>query len=329
MCTALTLVTKDGEHLFGRNMDIEYEFGQSVGIIPRNYEYINMSTKATEKVKYAIIGMITMIENHPMICDGLNEKGLAIAGLNFPTYCKWEDSLVEGKINLPAYDFMLWVLSNFESIEDLKKEVLNVNLMSTRISEQVPPPCLHWIVTDVTGKSIVIEKTADSYKVYDNYVGILGNSPTFDWHVTNLRQYIGLVPEQVTEGTWSLQHLLALGQGVGAVGIPGDWTPASRFVRTAFLRHTALANDADKLNIMDFFHILNNVAMVRGSVRTPQNMSDITQYTACMNQEKGLYYYNTYNNNVLNVIDMHKEDLNAKDVKLFKYEDTLVVNQQN
>lgn len=329
MCTALTLITKDGEHLFGRNMDIEFSFGQSVGIIPRNFEYVNMSTGEKERVQNAIIGMMTIMDNHPMLADGLNEKGLAIAGLNFPNYAKWEDSLKENKINIPAYDLMLWVLSNFEKIEDVKEAIKNVNLMSTQINSQAPAPTLHWIVTDLSGESIVIEKTEDSFKVFDNNVGVLTNSPTFDWHMTNLKQYIGLEANQVTNATWGRENLIAHGQGVGAIGLPGDFTPASRFIRTAFLRNFAIANDKDKLNEMEFFHILNNVAMVRGSVRTPQSMSDITQYTSCMNQEKGLYYYNTYNNNGLNVIDMHKENLNATEIKLFTYNDTFTVNSQN
>lgn len=329
MCTALTLKTSEGTHLFGRNMDIEFSFNQSVGIIPRSFEYKNMSTNELEKTKYAIIGMITVIDNHPMLADGLNEKGLACAGLNFPGYAHWESELAEGKINVPAYDFMLWVLSNFETLEELKPELEKINLLNSRINNLTPPPTLHWIITDKTGESIVIEKTKSGLRIFNNEVGVLTNSPTFDWHITNLRQYIGLSSNQVTNAKWSTQELKALGQGVGCVGIPGDFTPASRFVRTAFLRHFALANDKDSMNISEFFHILNNVAMVRGSVRTPDNRSDITQYTSCMNQEKGIYYYNTYNNNNINAIDMHKEDLNAKEIKLFNYEDTLKINNQN
>ncbi|MGL4989599.1 MAG: choloylglycine hydrolase [Sarcina sp.] len=329
MCTALLLKTKDNEHLFGRNMDIEYTFNQSVGIIPRNYEYKNMSTGSMENTKNAIIGMMTIIENHPMLADGMNEKGLAIAGLNFPGYSYLEEECILGKFNIPGYDFMLWILSNFDTLEEVKKDIENVNLMNTQINKQYPAPTLHWIITDKTGESIVIEKTKFGMKIFENYVGVLTNSPTFDWHITNLRQYISLSEEQVLGLSWSEQLLEPLGQGTGLVGIPGDFTPASRFVRIAYLRHAALMNEKNILDVKEFYHLLGNVAMVKGSVRTPENLSDITQYTACMNLEKNIYYYNTYNNNQLNAIQLEKEDLDCAEIKLFDYKDTLNVNYQN
>ncbi|MGL4990266.1 MAG: choloylglycine hydrolase [Sarcina sp.] len=328
MCTALLLETKNGEHLFGRNMDIEYTFGQSVGIIPRNYEYKNMSTGNLEETNYAIIGMITIMDNHPMLADGMNEKGLAIAGLNFPNYSYLEPDLKEGKINIPGYDFMLWLLSNFENIEDVKRKISNLNLMNTQINSKAPAPTLHWIITDKSGKSIVVEKTKECMKVFDNNIGVLTNSPTFDWHITNLRQYINIDANQPEKTNWSNQELNPLGQGVGLVGLPGDFTPASRFARVAYLRHAAIKNDKSSLDINEFFHILNNVAMVRGSVRTPQ-LSDITQYTSCMDLDNNIYYYNTYNNNQLNAIKLKTENLNNKSIKLFDYKDKININYEN
>lgn len=329
MCTGLTLVTKDGEHLFGRNMDIEFTFGQAVGIIPRRYEYINMSTGVKEKTRNAIIGMLTIMDGHPMLADGCNEKGLAIAGLNFPGYNYNEPELVRGKINIPAYDFMLWVLSNFDDLNSVKEKVNSVNLMDTQINEKAPAPTLHWIITDKTGESIVVEHTKLGLKVFDNKVGVLTNSPTFDWHETNLRQYMGMHADQASETTWGTQKLNPLGVGVGSVGLPGDFTPASRFVRAAFLRHFALDNCKDEVDISEFYHILNNVAMVKGSVRTSQHKDDITVYSSCMNLEKGIYNYNTYENNQINAIDMNKENLDAKEIKLFAYKDSLNINNQN
>ncbi|MGL5415385.1 MAG: choloylglycine hydrolase [Clostridium sp.] len=328
MCTALTLKTKENEHLFGRNMDIEYEFGQSVGIVPRGFKYLNSVTKEEERTKYAVMGMMTVMENHPMLADGMNEKGLAVAGLNFPTYAYYETESVAGKTNISVYDVMFWIVSNFASLDEVRKEALNLNIMNIPFNEKTPTPTLHWIVTDKSGESIVIEKTKEGIKVFENKVGVLTNSPTFDWHETNLRQYIGLYANQVAKETWSDQELPALGQGTGCVGLPGDFTPASRFIRAAFLRHFALANDSDSMAVNEFFHILNNVAMVRGSVRTPER-SDITIYTSCMNLEKGIYYYNTYNNNSLNAVNMNKEKLDGDELILFPYNDKLEVTYQN
>ncbi|WP_297633996.1 choloylglycine hydrolase [uncultured Clostridium sp.] len=329
MCTALTLKTKEGNHLFGRNMDIEYTFGQSVGIIPRNFEYEDRTNGCTGHTKYAVIGMMTVMENHPMLADGMNEKGLAVAGLNFPGFAYYEPKKRDDKINVSVYDFMFWVVSHFANVSEVKEQIKNINIMDTPFNADTPIPTLHWMVTDKTGESIVIEKTKDGLKVFDNTVGVLTNSPTFDWHLTNLRQYLGIYADQSTNAQWSHQELNPLGQGVGAIGLPGDFTPASRFVRVAFLRHFALANDSTLMDVNEFFHILNNVAMVRGSVRTPQNMSDITIYTSSMNLEEGIYYYNTYDNNSINAINMNNVDLNSSELILFPYEDKLKINYQN
>ncbi|MGL5634335.1 MAG: choloylglycine hydrolase [Sarcina sp.] len=328
MCTSLTLLSNENKHLFGRNMDIEYTFGQSVGIVPRNFEYQNRIMKTTEKTKYAIIGMMTIMEGHPMLADGMNEKGLAIAGLNFPIYSYYESETKSGMTNIGVYDFMLWVLANFDSLESVKKELDNVNIMSIPFSPTTPVPTLHWMITDKTGKSIVVEKSKEGLKVFDNNIGVLTNSPTFDWHTTNLKQYISLDANQPEKTNWSLEELNPLGQGLGLIGLPGDFTPASRFIRVAYLRQAALKYDADSVNVDEFFHILANVAMVRGAVRTPK-LSDITQYTSCMNLEDNIYYYNTYNNNQINAIKLCNEDLEAKELKLFDYKDTLNINYQN
>lgn len=329
MCTALTLTTKDGNHLFGRNMDLEYSFNQAVQLVPRNFSYKNVATNEIEKTKYAMIGMGTLIDEHPMFAEALNEKGLTCAGLNFPIYSHWEDDVIEGKVNIPPFDVIPWILGNFETIEQLKPALENLNLVNAPINESTPLPTLHWIVSDKSGACIVIEKTKEKLNVYDNKVGVLTNSPTFDWHMTNINQYMGLQSTQPNDIKWHDQQLVPQGQGLGLIGLPGDFSPASRFVRIAYLRSNTVLSDDEFSAISEFFHMLNNVAMVRGSVVTPQGKNDITQYTSCMCQEKGIYYYNTYNNNQINVIDMNKEDLNSDKIKTFDYKDTLSFNHQN
>lgn len=121
MCTALSLTAKDGSHLFGRNMDIEYSFNQSVLLTPRHFGYKNRATGEVEQTKYAIIGMGTLIDEHPSYADVCNEKGLAAAGLNFPKYAHWDDKSVEGKTNIAPYDLLLWVAANFETVKEVKE----------------------------------------------------------------------------------------------------------------------------------------------------------------------------------------------------------------
>lgn len=329
MCTALTLKTKDGQHLFGRNMDIEYNFNQSVHLVPRNFEYKNVATNETNSTKYAVMGMATIIDNHPLFAEAMNEKGLACAGLNFPGFAYHSDNLIDGKNNLPPYDLILWILSNFETIEDLKPELENINLVNRQLNSYTPLPTLHWIVSDKSGNCLVIENTKEKLSIYDNEVGVLTNAPTFNWHTTNLIQYMGLNADQPQNTKWSRLNLSPQSQGLGMFGIPGDFSSASRFIRAAFYKSSLESSNTEFCGVSEFFHILNNVAMLNGAVKTPEGKYDLTQYTSCMNQDKYIYYYNTYNNNQINAIDMNKEDLNSTEIKMFPYRDTLVINNEN
>lgn len=329
MCTALNLQRDYKYSLFGRNMDIEYNFNQAVHFVPRNFNYLNIAEKKDESSKYAVMGMATTIDNHPMFADGFNEKGLAIAALNFPAYAEYEEVVLDNKINISPSDLNFWVLANFETVAEVKEVFKNVNIARVQFNEYTPLAPLHWMISDKTGNSIVIEKTKEKLNIYDNEIGVLTNAPEFSWHLTNLRQYIGLSPKQPNDVMWGNLNLNPLGQGLGTSGIPGDFTPASRFVRTAFLKANMKDVEDKELQVLEFFHILNNVKMVTGSVITPEGKDDITQYTSCMSLENCIYYYNTYNNNRINAIDMMKEDLNGKEIKRYSYLNSIDINRQN
>lgn len=329
MCTALSIKTTNGISFFGRNMDLEYNFNQSVLVIPRNYEYENKVTNKMVKGKYAIIGMGCVIENHAAMADGMNEKGLACAGLNFPGYAYYEKEAVEGKENIAPYDLILWILFNHETVEEVKEAIKNLELVGVPLNEHYPLPTLHWIISDKSGKSIVVEKTKDKFAVYDNYIGVLANNPTFDWHLTNLNEYINLTEKQPKETKWCDQIIKPLGVGIGTKGIPGDFASVSRFVRMAFIKSRMPKVDDDKSAISQFFHMLDYVAMVKGGVMTEEGVEDITIYSCCMNQEKGIYYYKNYDNNRINAIDMNKEDLSGNEIKVFTYLIDQDINYQN
>ena len=329
MCTGLCLSTKDGKHLFGRNLDVPASYNQAVQIVPRNFKWLNVATQETITSKYACIAMGIVIDNHPLLFDGVNEKGLAGGGLNFTHFAKFSSTAVKDKISLSASDFVYWVLSTFSSLSELKETLPSVILTSIPFKPDLPVAGLHWIFTDKTGESIVVEKTVNGLKVMDNKVGVLTNAPTFDWHLTNLTQYMGLTATQPQDTTWGEQNLKPLGQGLGAFGLPGDYSSPSRFVKAAFLRNHIDYADVNYSGMSEFFHILNGVAMVRGSVVTPQHLNDITLYTSCIDQEKGIYYYKTYTNHSISAINMYHEDLDAKEVKLFTFNDEFTVMQQN
>lgn len=329
MCTALSIKSDEGKWFFGRNMDLAYTFDQSVMIIPRNYQYQDKVTGNTVTNQYAIIGIGTVIDNHPAMADGMNEKGLACAGLNFAGYAYWEEKEVPGKTNIAPYDFIQWVLSKHETVDEVKAEIKDIELVNVPINDKTPVPTLHWMIVDKTGKSIVVEKTKDKFAVYDNTVGVMTNNPTFDWHLTNLNEYMYLTPNAPKETKWSNQKLSALGIGAGTLGIPGDFSSVSRFVRIAYIRANTPAVENDIKAVTQFFHMLDYVKMVKGGVITEEGLEDLTMYTSCMDQEKGIYYYKTHDNNRINAVDMNKEKLDGEAIKAFPYLMAQDINYQN
>ncbi|WP_303007213.1 choloylglycine hydrolase [Romboutsia ilealis] len=329
MCTSLSIKSNKGHNFFGRNMDLAYDFNQSVLIIPRNYQIPNKVTGDMAKNKYAIIGMGTIIDNHPTLADGMNEKGLACAGLNFDGYSYVEENIVPGKKNIAPYDFIYWVVANHETVDEVKQTIENLELVKVPINERTPLPTLHWMIVDKTGKSIVVEKTKDKFAVYDNPVGVMTNNPTFDWHLTNLNEYMKITPNHPENVKWSDKELTPLGVGAGTLGIPGDFESVSRFIRIAYIRAHMPSIEDEITAVTQFLHMLDYVIMVKGGVITKDGLEDITRYSSCMDQERGIYYYRNYNNNRINAIDMHKEDLDSTEIKLFPYLETQDINYQN
>lgn len=329
ICTGLSIQSQEGKWFFGRNMDLAYYFNQAVMIIPRNYQYQDRVTGNMVTNKRAIIGMGTIIDNHPLLADAMNEVGLACAGLNFEGYAYFEKEPIEGKNNIAPYDFIQWVLSNHETVEEVKRGIEQLELVDCPINENTPVPMLHWMITDKTGKAIVVEKTKDRLTVHDNLIGVLTNNPTFDWHLTNLNEYLHLTPISPKETKWGKQTLKALGIGAGTLGIPGDFASVSRFVRIAYIRTHMPKIEGDIHSITQFFHMLDYVKMVKGGVITDDGLEDGTTYSSCMDQEKGVYYYKTYENNRINAIDMHKEKLEGTNLIIFRYLTNQDFNYQN
>ena len=329
MCTALSINTDKGNYFFGRNMDLAYTFNQHVIIIPKSYEFKDLVTGNMITNNRAIIGIGTVIDNHPTLADGMNENGLAAAGLNFMGYAYWEEEPVEGKTNIAPYDFIQWVLSNHDTVDQVKESLENIEIVNVPLNEKVPCPTLHWMITDKSGNSIVVEKTKEKFAFYKNTVGVLTNNPTFDWHLTNLNEYIYLTPNNPKDTEWSNQELTPLGIGAGTLGIPGDFASVSRFVRAAYIRANEPIIENDINAVTQFFHMLDYVKMVRGGVMTREGLEDLTLYSSCMDQEKGIYYYKTYGNNRINAVDMNKEELEGKELKIFDYLTTQDINYQN
>lgn len=311
MCTAITYQTKD--HYFGRTLDLEYTYEENVTITPRNYEF-KFRTKDSIKSHYAIIGMATVVDNYPLYYEATNEHGLSVAGLNFPgNACYF--SVAEGRDNIAPFEFIPWILSQCTDLTEAKALLENINLCDIPFSEQYPLSPLHWIIADREG-AITVESMADGLHIHENPIGVLTNNPPFDYHMTHLSDYINLTP-QIPENRFGAPSLTTYSRGMGGIGLPGDLSSASRFVRVAFVKLNSVSGESENESISQFFHILGAVEQQRGCVILTDGSYEITAYTSCMNTDKGIYYYTTYENNCISAVDMHRCDLEGRELYLY------------
>lgn len=319
MCTAVTYKTND--FYFGRTLDYEYSYMEEVTITPRNYPF-KFKEKETINNHYAIIGMAYVAEEYPLYYDAINEKGLGIAGLNFVGNAYYNEP-VEGKDNIAQFEFIPWILSQCATIEDAKKLIEKINLTNIPFNEQLPLAQLHWIIAD-KNEAITVEAVEEGIKIYENPVGVLTNNPPFDKQMFSLNNYINLsnkTPENKFAQNLNLQRY---SRGMGAIGLPGDLSSQSRFVRASFVKMNSISAEGENESVSQFFHILNSVDQQRGCCELEDGKYEITIYTSCCNATKGIYYYTTYDNHQITAVDMRKEDLNIN--KLIRY--PLIKNEQ-
>lgn len=298
MCTSITFTTADP--YFGRNLDLEYHFGQQVVITPRNFP-LTFKQMPTLERHYAIIGMATVAEGYPLYAEGVNEKGLYLAGLNFPGNACYPCGPADGTSAAP-YELIPWLLGTCETVDQAEEKLRCTHLLDQPFLPSMPSAPLHWHLADAK-RAVVAEPMADGLKLFEDPVGVLTNNPTFDFHLTNLNQYLGLSAGQ-PENRFGGVPLRTFGQGMGGLGLPGDYSPASRFIKAAFLKWNSACQQDEASSVSQFFHILDGVSMPRGAVRTPEGKWDITDYSCCINGRTGTYYYKTYDNSQITAVPM-------------------------
>lgn len=306
MCTAATYKTKD--FYFGRTLDYEFSYGDEIAVMPRKYP-LKFRYMGEMHEHNAIIGMAYVNGDYPLYYDAVNDKGLGMAGLNFVGNAAYSD-VDEGKNNVAQYEFILYVLSQCDNVAQARKLIEEINLVGTPYSENLPAASLHWIVADESG-AITVESMADGIHIYDNSVGVLTNNPPFDMQMFNLNNYMGLSVKQPDNSFADKLNLTTYSRGMGALGLPGDLSSQSRFVRVAFTKMNSISPDTENESVSQFFHILGSVAQQRGCCEVADGKYEITIYTSCCNVSKGIYYYTTYDNHQISAVDMHRCELES------------------
>lgn len=318
MCTAVTYQTKD--HYFGRNLDIEHGYQEAVTITPRNYTFHFRRLPPMEQ-HFAMIGMATVSGRYPLYYDATNEYGLSIAGLNFPHSAQYmpEDP---HKDNIAPFELIPWILGSCKSVSEAAVKIKSANMVDIPFSSEFPTATLHWIIAD-RNQAITVEPTKEGIQVHENPIGILTNEPPFPYHMTNLQNYLHVTREEPQNRLAPSLPLKAYSRGMGGIGLPGDLSSASRFIKAAFTKLNSVSKDAESASISQVFHILGSVAQQQGCVKVG-SLYEKTIYSSCCNTSKGIYYYTTYENSQITAVRLHGADLNTRELVSFP----LVKDQQ-
>ena len=298
MCTAATYQTRN--FYFGRNLDYERSYGESVVITPRNWP-LALRRGAVMETHYAMI--------FPLYYDAVNEKGLCIAGLNFVGNAVYHPPVAERE-NVAQFELIPWLLGGCATLTEARQLLEQVNITDTPFCTGLPAAQLHWMVADRTD-CLVVESVADGVRVYDDPAGVLTNNPPFPMQLFALNNYAQLSPEPPVNRFAPELPLETYSRGMGAMGLPGDLSSQSRFVRAAFVRANSVSGAGEAERLSQRFHILGAVEQQRGCCRLNDGACELTLYTGCCNADRGVYYYTTYDNGQITAVDMHRADLDG------------------
>lgn len=305
MCTAISYDSI--EHFFGRNLDLHESYLERVVIFPRNMP-LPMRHEASLHQHYAMIGMAAIVNNFPLYYDATNEYGLSIAALNFPGNACYFPSH-NGKQNITPFELIPWILGQCKTVSDTRTLLYNLNFTDTLFSESLPLSPLHFLISDRT-ESITVEPTKNGTRVYENPIGVLTNNPPFEYHMYHLAEFLNITNEQATNRFAPSVTVTPYSSGMGGIGLPGDLSSPSRFIRAAFTKLNSPQYNTEDQSVSQFFHILESVYQQEGCAKVGDKFEK-TIYTSCCNTDKGIYYYKTYENSQITGVHLFHEDLDG------------------
>lgn len=305
MCTAVSVF--EGYYLFGRTLDWTESFGERIIVTPRN-RLLEFREGGKMSKHYAVIGMGIEKSDYPLYFDAFNEKGVCMAGLNFPKYAVYESRAV-AEHKIASFELIPWILGQCPSVDAAEQLLKSTAVTDAAFDSEFTPSPLHWIISDNT-RCVTVEPVSGGIKVFENSVGVLTNSPPFDYQMTNLSNYYALGNSERPSGFYSEKPC---GFGTGALGLPGDMSSVSRFVRTAFNKIMAEPCFDRKESINRFFHILGSVTQIKGCVKA-ENKNEYSVYTSCFDTENGVYHYKTYDDGTLHSVALNDFPLDGREL---------------
>ncbi len=315
-CTGITLKSKDGATIVARTIDWSgTEMNNIYTIVPRGHAMQSLLPDGTMNglsytTLYGYVGMA--VEQPEFVVDGTNEAGLSAALFYFPNYGEYKPyNESDQDISLADFQVVSWILSRFSTIDQVKAAINDVRIINIDPSAST----VHWRITEPSGRQVVLEIVDGRPNFYENEIGVLTNAPGFPWQTTNLNNYVNLHPGGAGPSNFGPIDLRAFGSGAGFLGLPGDFTPPSRFVRAAFLKTYSLEQPTAMDTVNQAFHLLNNFDVPLGVQfavgAAPNNMPSATQWTVATDLTNMTIYYHTMYNRTIRSIDIKSIDFST------------------
>ncbi|MBR2622556.1 MAG: choloylglycine hydrolase [Clostridia bacterium] len=317
MCTAISDHTSPS-HLFGRTLDLECSYGEQIVITPRAFPFHFLYEPPTER-HLAMIGTAHLAHGRPLYYDAVNEAGLCVAALNFPAYAAYHPPRT-GAHNVASFEFVPWLLGQCQTLDEARSLLRDTVITPDQAADDLPATPLHWMVADASG-AITVESVGDGLKIYDNSVGVLTNSPDFAYHMTHLCNFSRLDSTPPQNTLCPQIALSRYSRGMGAMGLPGDASSASRFVRAVFAQHHTLPETNEISAVNRFFHVMDTVTCPRGFALTDSGRPIYTVYTSCADTAHSIYYFTTYANRRIRAVHLTDADLDAAALTSFSMDD--------
>jgi choloylglycine hydrolase len=322
-CTGIRVTAKDGSVVRGRTLEFGTDLNSDVLMIPRGFARVGNTPDGKPglswNAKYASVGANGV--GLPYLFDGLNEKGLAVGTFYFPTTAGYMPyTAADAGNTIAPWQVGSYLLENFATVDDVRENIGKIVVPTVIFPAWGFAPPAHYVVYDAAGNSIVIEYIGGKLHVYDNPLGVITNTPSFDWHMTNLRNYVNFSVNNVPAVKLGSVTLEPTGQGTGMLGLPGDFTPPSRFVRAVAFSQSVLPTMTGADAVLEVFHILNNFDIPKGSTRDGQKdangniEADYTLWTSVTDLKTKRFYFRTYENSQIRMVDLMKMNLDGKDV---------------
>jgi choloylglycine hydrolase len=322
-CTGIMLTAGDGTVVHARTLEFAIDLHSDVIMVPRGYARVGTTPDGKQgvkwKAKYASVGANGV--GMPVIFDGVNEKGLSSGLFYFPTTAGYMSyTAADAGKTLAPWEVGSWMLENFASVEEVKANIGTIVVPAVVFQEWGFAPPVHFIVQDASGQSIVIEYVGGKLNVHDNPLGVITNSPAFDWHMTNLRNYVNFSMSNVPPIKLGSVKLEPFGQGSGMLGIPGDFTPPSRFVRAVAFSQSVLPSQTGQDAVLEAFHVLNQFDIPKGAAREHEKdehgnvLADYTIWTSASDLKARRFYFRTYDNSQIRMVDLMRMNVDAKEI---------------